>query len=897
MSSLVGVCADFKMAALGKKWQDAVDFALKKVKNRRVLPEWRKFNENQIRFLEELSQLPLPEMLHRHHLSDLFFEDKDFLNSATEVSLQNEDNFWPFLEQIEVILRDNRTLPGLHLKDFHEDILLFKIIQEEKSEILHDILDSYQEEKKYSDILKGLRINSPILIEACRKDNYELVKAMVKHGCRLYTSHNTEKFHHWSRFKEMPSVFIHNGTSSKSLLFDGGDEVNDLNILRLMAKKSYIFSCYETVLEAKMNKKGEIDDCQCHKASSFRMMDKNHSIIMNHREKSFHYCPASKYFKPNMHCTEHVECNDPIFRCFDLAKMACEYADRVPEYREEYGNIAQECRALSVEILDQCCDTGEVQTILKESAGASKYLRLSSAIKYPRIRLAIEHNHKEFVGHMYCQQMLRNVWHGNIPWQGAPFTFKIAHVLLQVILAPFYSAIVILATIGRDLHQLINVNDTDTTHSKWIPKTFLKFISKSVDSKLNLDIPLNRFLVFTGYYVLFLVLLIWTIFDEQFEDPNLKTIFSKKHILLSYFALSMLWQDFHILYEVRSISTYFKFWRIFDLILHCALTTALTCRLVRTISYNSLVDICFNEETVEECEYYHIIKDTLDSLERILIAYVATASINRLMYWLQLSERVGPIVINMARVMNDILTIASSFALVCFAFTAGLVFLLANENYSNVVLNLNSTKPMVNVSDYAINFGETFLVMFWTILDPGPKDEISNEGVRGVFATILLILYEVAIIVILLNLLIAVMNATVQRFQDRRQLYWKFARTSVWIDFFDDHTSLQVPFTLFNIFWKWIFVVLKLGRYIYAKIQKRASWSVEGREESYDVTNPNCEMSSGQMKIRKKHAQLMLLLIKRAMEASVAKASKKQDVDDLKHVIVKHLDSIINRAS
>ena len=27
--------------------------------------------------------------------------------------------------------------------------------------------------------------------------------------------------------------------------------------------------------------------------------------------------------------------------------------------------------------------------------------------RYPRIRLAIEHNHKEFVGHMYCQQMLR----------------------------------------------------------------------------------------------------------------------------------------------------------------------------------------------------------------------------------------------------------------------------------------------------------------------------------------------------------------------------------------------------------------------------------------------------------------------------------------------------------
>ena len=86
------------------------------------------------------------------------------------------------------------------------------------------------------------------------------------------------------------------------------------------------------------------------------------------------------------------------YRCFDLAKLACEYADQIPEYREEYEEIAQQCRKLSVELLDQCNETSEVQLILQESTGANKYFRHSSYMKYPRLRLAIEHNHKEFVG-------------------------------------------------------------------------------------------------------------------------------------------------------------------------------------------------------------------------------------------------------------------------------------------------------------------------------------------------------------------------------------------------------------------------------------------------------------------------------------------------------------------
>jgi hypothetical protein len=96
----------------------------------------------------------------------------------------------------------------------------------------------------------------------------------------------------------------------------------------------------------------------------------------------------------------------------DLARWATNSAKQVSEYRDEYTSIAQDCMKLSVKVLEQCSDTNEVETLLKEPAGANKYMRQANYVKYPRLFLAVEHKNREFVGHMYCQQLLREQWYG-----------------------------------------------------------------------------------------------------------------------------------------------------------------------------------------------------------------------------------------------------------------------------------------------------------------------------------------------------------------------------------------------------------------------------------------------------------------------------------------------------
>ena len=99
-------------------------------------------------------------------------------------------------------------------------------------------------------------------------------------------------------------------------------------------------------------------------------------------------------------------------------------------------------------------------------------------------------------------------------------------------------------------------------------------------------------------------------------------------------------------------------------------------------------------------------------------------------------------------------------------------------------------------------FGNVLMTLFWTALDPGNKAEdldYNNNDMRGTMATALIILYQVMIVIVLLNLLIAIMNSRIQKVYDRKQLYWKFARTSIWIEYFDQGSGIPIPFSIINV--------------------------------------------------------------------------------------------------
>ena len=197
------------------------------------------------------------------------------------------------------------------------------------------------------------------------------------------------------------------------------------------------------------------------------------------------------------------------------------------------------------------------------------------------------------------------------------------------------------------------------------------------------------------------------------------------------------------------------------------------------------------------------------------------------MYWFQLHDKIGPIVINVSRCVIDIFTISLSYVLFAMAFTFGIFYVLniehkdliepveddmtndviepVEDDMTKDVIEDNMTKNKCEQTNKTSNFGKkftsTFHVILWTIFEHGQKKQFPHNTVEEKFATILYFIYQIFIIIILLNLLIAIMNATVQRLQDKRQLYWKFVRTSIWVEYFDENSMLPVPFSLLHIPW------------------------------------------------------------------------------------------------
>ena len=540
--------------------------------------------------------------------------------------------------------------------------------------------------------------------------------------------------------------------------------------------------------------------------------------------------------------------------------------------------MANQCYKLSVQLLEQCNNTEEVQILLQESAGSSKYFRHFNEMKYPRLRLAIEHNQKEFVGHMFCQQILRQQWHGNIPWQGKPFLFKFLHFLIKVMLAPLFVFSYLLAEVVRSLGMY---EDKVSELPSSVPSTESwrsQIIKKSKVMNFSLDVPLNRFLIFSGYYMLFVVAINWTMMEKQseMEAPN-ETKIRPGYFLLSIYAISMIWNDFHTMFKLKFFRTYFKFWRVFDLILHIFLIITLISKLIRTVIYPYNEDCLLNKKDSNNtntlysncteippeigqeniwCSFpicyncFDLCKNrkTFGDVEIVFLAIADTQAIIRLIYWLQLNEKVGPIVLNIRRVILNIFSIFGTYFLIVLAFTFGVVFILT-------------------VSFWDINFfGDKLMILFWTILDPGDKAEdlaYKNDNVRGIMATVLIILYQMMIVVVLLNLLIAIMNTTIEKAYDKKQLYWKFARTSIWIEYFDQGSGIPIPFSIIN-----VFLLLFNGMFLIIKyFQKMQNNRSQTANESLPMNGSRiisaCAFKQDHWKKRKNHAYLMLELIQR----------------------------------
>lgn len=459
---------------------------------------------------------------------------------------------------------------------------------------------------------------------------------------------------------------------------------------------------------------------------------------------------------------------DPILTAFNLAKDTEFLSRELPENQKEYLDMSKQCSKFALDILNQCRDTEEIQTVLQQKEGFND----PRPHRFSRLHLAVQYGQKEFVTHSSCQQVLRSMWVDGLgSWYYWTFRERAFHVIKHALFTPF----VCLGFI-------------------FIPKA---------DVIYPLSVPLNRFIYAATSYLVFLSLLIVTLLNDRRYDMHSPATWTE--IAVGCFVVA---SSFSIAGNLMSvgIKNYFRsWWCAFDLIMYFLflVTEALW---FSVFMYNCVyVSDTISTYNRMEWPWYHPLL-----LGEGVYAVASMMAFSRLLLWCHINSRVGPLGICIKYMITDVIRFFMVFFVIMFAFAIGINSIY--KNYRDAERTENG--KVVQQPESFLTLRNTFKSLFWAIFGFGEPDDADiivtwnttqndtsdtdhsehyfTEGVGyGLWG-----LYHLVTVVVLLNMLIAMMAESYLRVQENADIEWKFACSTLWLTTLDSHMIVPPPFNL-----------------------------------------------------------------------------------------------------
>ncbi|RXM99924.1 Short transient receptor potential channel 7 [Acipenser ruthenus] len=169
-----------------------------------------------------------------------------------------------------------------------------------------------------------------------------------------------------------------------------------------------------------------------------------------------------------------------------------------------------------------------------------------------------------------------------------------------------------------------------------------------------------------------------------------------------------------------------------------------------------------------------------------LYAVAVVLSFSRIAYILPANESFGPLQISLGRTVKDIFKFMVIFIMVFVAFMIGMF------NLYSYYLGAKYNPAFTTVE-------ESFKTLFWSIF--GLSEVISvvlkydHKFIENI-GYVLYGVYNVTMVVVLLNMLIAMINNSYQEIEEDADVEWKFARAKLWLSYYDEGRTLPAPFNL-----------------------------------------------------------------------------------------------------
>uniref|UniRef100_A0A8C0K4E5 Transient receptor potential cation channel subfamily C member 7 n=1 Tax=Canis lupus dingo TaxID=286419 RepID=A0A8C0K4E5_CANLU len=475
---------------------------------------------------------------------------------------------------------------------------------------------------------------------------------------------------------------------------------------------------------------------------------------------------------------------DPVLTALELSNELARLANIETEFKNDYRKLSMQCKDFVVGVLDLCRDTEEVEAILNGDVNLqvwSDHHRPSLS----RIKLAIKYEVKKFVAHPNCQQQLLTMWYENLSGlRQQSIAVKFLAVFGVSLGLPFLAIAYWIAPcskLGRTLRS-----------------PFMKFVAHAVSFTIFLGLlVVNASDRFEG---------VKNLPNETFTDYpkqifRVKTTqFSWTEMLIMKWVLGMIWSECKEIWEEGPREYVLHLWNLLDFGMLSIFVASFTARFMAFLKASEAqlyVDQHVQDATLHnvslppEVAYFTYARDKWwpsdpQIISEGLYAIAVVLSFSRIAYILPANESFGPLQISLGRTVKDIFKFMVIFIMVFVAFMIGM-------------FNLYSYYRGAKYNPAFTTVEESFKTLFWSIF--GLSEVISvvlkydHKFIENI-GYVLYGVYNVTMVVVLLNMLIAMINNSYQEIEEDADVEWKFARAKLWLSYFDEGRTLPAPFNL-----------------------------------------------------------------------------------------------------
>ncbi|NWU37230.1 TRPC4 protein, partial [Hylia prasina] len=445
---------------------------------------------------------------------------------------------------------------------------------------------------------------------------------------------------------------------------------------------------------------------------------------------------------------------DPFLTAFQLSWELQELSKVENEFKSEYEELSRQCKQFAKDLLDQTRSSRELEIILNYRDDNS-LIEEQSGNDLARLKLAIKYRQKEFVAQPNCQQLLASRWYDEFPgWRRRHWAVKMVTCVVIGLLFPVFSVCYLIA-----------------------PKSPLGlFIRK----------PFIKFICHTASYLTFLFLLLLA--SQHIDRSDLSMQGPPPTIvewMILPWVLGFIWGEIKQMWDGGLQDYIHDWWNLMDFVMNSLYLATISLKIVAFSKYSGLVPR-------ESWDMWH---PTL--VAEALFAIANIFSSLRLISLFTANSHLGPLQISLGRMLLDILKFLFIYCLVLLAFANGL-----NQLYfyyeTNEPGNCKGIRCEKQNNAFSTLF-ETLQSLFWSIFglinlyvtNVKARHEFTEFVGATMFGT-----YNVISLVVLLNMLIAMMNNSYQLIADHADIEWKFARTKLWMSYFEEGGTLPTPFNV-----------------------------------------------------------------------------------------------------